>query len=329
LEGGFVGVETSEEDEAMMMRFMGTGTGERRNLTDIIMAKIKEKEDSEKGIVPTAELLARKMNPKLVKVYTEVGKFLSRYKSGKLPKVFKLLPNMEDWEELVFLTNPETWTPHATYAASRIFASNLNHVMAQRFFNIVLLPKARDDFAAEKKLHYHMYMAIKKALYKPGAFFKGFLIPAAEAGDMSLREATIIASVIKKVSIPQVHSAATLLKLTQLPYNGASAIFIRTLIDKKYALPNVVVDALAAYFADFVHMPGPMPVLWHSTLLSLAQRYKGAINEGRRKHLKDVMKAHFHHAITPEIRRELFAAPPKAASGAKRRSGPPPDVSMA
>jgi len=42
---------------------------------------------------------------------------------------------------------------------------------------MILLDKVRDDIAENKKLNYHLYMALKKALYKPGAFFKGLLFP--------------------------------------------------------------------------------------------------------------------------------------------------------
>ena len=45
--------------------------------------------------------------------------------------------------------------------------------MAQRFFNLVLLPRVRDDIAEYKRLNFHLYMALKKALFKPGAWFKG------------------------------------------------------------------------------------------------------------------------------------------------------------
>jgi essential nuclear protein 1 len=42
---------------------------------------------------------------------------------------------------------------------------------------LILLDKVRDDIAENKKLNYHLYMALKKSLYKPGAFFKGILFP--------------------------------------------------------------------------------------------------------------------------------------------------------
>ncbi len=55
----------------------------------------------------------------------------------------------------------------------RIFSSNLKERMAQRFYNLVLLPRVRDDIAEYKKLNFHLYSALKKALFKPGAWFKG------------------------------------------------------------------------------------------------------------------------------------------------------------
>ena len=33
-------------------------------------------------------------------VYTGVGKVLSRYTTGKLPKAFKIIPNLTNWEEV-------------------------------------------------------------------------------------------------------------------------------------------------------------------------------------------------------------------------------------
>jgi len=66
------------------------------------------------------------------------------------------------------------------YQATRIFASNLKEKMAQRFFNLVLLPRVRDDIDEYKKLNFHLYQALRKALFKPAAFMKGFIIPLCE-----------------------------------------------------------------------------------------------------------------------------------------------------
>lgn len=63
------------------------------------------------------------------------------------------------------------------YQAVRIFVSNLKEAMAQRFFNLVLLPRVRDDISYYKRLNYHLYQALYKAMFKPAAFFKGVLLP--------------------------------------------------------------------------------------------------------------------------------------------------------
>jgi essential nuclear protein 1 len=159
--------------------------------------------------------------------FNRIADLLKRYTSGALPKAFKIVPALSNWEEILFLTKPEEWSAAAVRMATKIFASNLNSNMAQRYYNLVLLPRIREDISRYKKLNWHLYMALKKALFKAAAFYKGILFPLCEAGDCTLREATIVGSLIKKVSIPPVHSAVALLKLAQMPYTGANSMFIR------------------------------------------------------------------------------------------------------
>lgn len=75
----------------------------------------------------------------------------------------------------------------------------MNSKMAQRFFNLVLLPAVQDDIRDNKKLNFHLYLALKKSLYKPASFFKGVLLPLCESR-CTLREALIICSVLQKAS---------------------------------------------------------------------------------------------------------------------------------
>jgi essential nuclear protein 1 len=53
-----------------------------------------------------------------------------------------------------------------------MFVSNLNARLAQRFLALVLLPRVRRDIAQHKRLHFALFQALKKATYKPGAFYK-------------------------------------------------------------------------------------------------------------------------------------------------------------
>ncbi|KAG1710947.1 hypothetical protein DVH05_013668 [Phytophthora capsici] len=300
-------VEICEDDEEALANFM-VGAAERRNLADIIMDKIFEKEARERGEMEDDDQAPQnsKFDPKIVEVYTGVGKILQRYTSGKLPKAFKVIPSLSYWEDILWLTSPEKWSPHAMYAATRLFASNLNPKMAQRFFNIFLLEHVRQDIHENKRLNFHLYMALKKALYKPQAFFKGIIIPLCESRNCTQREAAIIGSVLSKVSVPVIHSAATLMKLSSMEYSGGNSMFIRVLLNKKYSLPTRVISELSQHFLRFTSDTRKLPVLWHQSLLVFAQRYKNDIPKQHKEAMKALMKQHFHHQITPEIRRELY-----------------------
>lgn len=218
------------------------------------------------------------LNPKVVEVYTKVGYLLSRYKSGPLPKALKILPSLPHWAQLLALTQPNDWTPHATFACTKIFVSNLKPSEARVFMEGVLLDRVREDMRdSNGKLAVQLYEALKKSLYKPAAFFKGILFPLCETG-CSLKEAAIIASVLSKVSVPVLHSAAALLRLASMDYTGPNSLFIRILLDKKYALPFKVVDALVFHYIRLANSPrsrdgeDKLPVLWHQSLLVFVQR---------------------------------------------------------
>ncbi len=88
----------------------------------------------------------------MVAAYKKLGIVLRSYRSGKLPIAFTVIPMVSNWEELLFLTTPDRWSRHAVYEATKIFASNLNAKMAQRFYSVVLLPSVRKNIAQYKKL---------------------------------------------------------------------------------------------------------------------------------------------------------------------------------
>ncbi|XP_046859306.1 bystin-like isoform X2 [Xenia sp. Carnegie-2017] len=244
-------VHVDEEDEKALEMFMSKEPPQRQTLADIIMEKIKDKKTEIESQMSEQSLAPAPMDERLVKVFTGVGDILSNYRSGKLPKAFKIIPSLKNWEEVVYITHPENWTAAAMYQATRIFVSNFNAKLAQRFFNLILLPRVRDDIAEYKRLNYHLYQALMKALFKPAAFFKGILLPLCESGTCTLREAIIMGSVVTKTSIPVLHASAAMLKLAEMYYSGANSILLRLLLDKKYALPYRVIDAVVFHFLRF------------------------------------------------------------------------------
>ncbi|KAA8649249.1 hypothetical protein EYZ11_003053 [Aspergillus tanneri] len=308
---------------------------ETTNLADLILEKIAEHEAKQSGdsgpFIQGGGLPedAVQIPAKAVEVYEKVGMILSRYKSGPLPKPFKILPSVPNWPTLLSITRPESWSANAVYAGTRIFISS-KPAVAQEFISTVLLDRVREEIHETKKLNVHTYNSMKKALYKPACFFKGLLFPLVSSGTCTLREAHIVSSVIARVSIPVLHSAAALLRmcdlsaeqsLRSLESTGAVNMFIRVFLEKKYALPYKVIDALVFHFLRFragdggedsMMTDGPLksyklPVLWHQSLLVFAQRYRNDITEDQREALLDLLLVRGHKDIGPEVRRELLA----------------------
>eukprot|EP01029_Cantina_marsupialis_P006146 TRINITY_DN1668_c0_g6_i1.p1 TRINITY_DN1668_c0_g6~~TRINITY_DN1668_c0_g6_i1.p1 ORF type:complete len:442 (+),score=152.38 TRINITY_DN1668_c0_g6_i1:105-1430(+) len=290
-----------EGEAALVEQFLNPGPA--RNFGDAIREKLELLESDMN--TPETE---SKISPKVVQVYRQVAGLLRRYKAGKLPKAFKWLPKLENWDEVMDITCPHEWSANAMFAATKMFSSTGSPEMAQRFYTLYLLPALRQDFLENKKINYHHYQAIKKALYKPKAFFKGLLLPLCEGGDCTLREAHIIGSVLSKCSIPVDHAASSLVKLCEYPYSGSTSIFIRILVNKKYRLHYRVIDTLVEHFMRFMQEERTMPVIWHLSLLTFAQRYKNSITHEQKEAFKPLLKKHFHHLITPEIRREMFSS---------------------
>lgn len=330
--------------------------GQGTNLADLILEKIAAHEAGQAGEVviqgggPPEDAI--ELPAKVVEVYSKyvallrflrvvwpllrsldrIGLLLSRYKSGKLPKAFKIIPTLPQWEDLLSITRPESWSANACYEATKIFVSSKPHI-TQRYLEWVILDRVREDIQETKKLNVHLYKTLKKGLYKPAAFFKGFLFPLVSGGTCTLREAHIISSVLVRVSIPVLHSAAALLRLTEIAAEqtsvstegaGATNVFIRVLLEKKYALPYKVIDSLVFHFLRFrVITPAngstpvtgsassglqglKLPVLWHQCLLAFAQRYRNDITEDQREALLDLLLVQGHKDIGPEVRRELL-----------------------
>jgi len=328
--------EVDEEDAAMFEQYLkesqpssAFGLDGSYNLADKIMASIREKEQQQQQ-AQQAESQERPRDavllpPKVIAAYTQVGQILSTWTHGKLPKLFKVIPSLNNWQDVLYVTQPENWTPHVVYEATKLFVSNLQSKQAEKFVEEVLLERFRSDIETNEdhSLNYHVYRALKKSLYKPGAFFKGFLFPLVQTG-CSVREATIAGSVLAKVSIPALHSSVALNYLLNLDFTPATTVFIRILLEKKYALPYQIIDNCVFYFMKFrivndssmideeeekkSKAQAPvLPVVWHKAFLAFAQRYKNDITEDQRDFLLETVRQRGHRDIGPEIRRELLA----------------------
>ncbi|EIM88145.1 Bystin-domain-containing protein [Stereum hirsutum FP-91666 SS1] len=309
-----------------------SNAGERKTLADLIFAKLDAAPTGSNTAVINSshEDPAEGLDPKVVEVYQKVGLLLQSYRSGPLPKPFKIVPSLPAWARILALTSPEKWSPQACHAATRIFISNMKPPQARVFLEGVVLGAIREDIANpinkgkkdNRKLHVHYYDALKRALYKPAAFFKGIVFPMLDSG-CTLKEAAIVASVLAKVKVPLLHSSAALLRIASMEYTGPNSLFIRVLLDKKHALPYKVIDGLVFHFIrlsnthkhptssstiSHARAPEKLPVLWHQSLLVFCQRYAADMTPDQKDALLDVARVHPHPQISPEVRRELVAS---------------------
>ena len=315
-------VRIDAEDERAFDMFRNKDAPKQKTLSEMIMEKIAQKQgELQTQFSDAGSLNVEDLDPRVKEMYEGVRDVMKRYRSGKVPKAFKVIPKLRNWEQILFVTEPQNWTAAAMFKAARIFSSVLSQHMAQRFYNLVLMPRIRDDLCEYKKLNSHLYAALKKALFKPAAFFKGIILPLLESGDCTLREAIIFGSVIARNQIPVLHSSACLLKICEMEYSGANSIFIRILLDKRYALPYRVVDAAVFHFLKFEHDKREMPILWHQSFLTFVQRYKNDISTEQRDALINLLRKQSHPKMVNEIRRELLAAKCRDAEMADPNAG--------
>lgn len=318
----------SDRNENRLIR----GTYDQSSIVDSIVSKLREKNLGRELSEKTQSKQSSNIPEKVIQVYTSIGEWLGKYKSGKLPKAFTIIPKLENWEEVVYLTDPHNWSPNAMNEAVRIFCSNLSPKDSLKFYSQILYPTIRTNISQNYgKLNYHYYQALKKAMFKPSAWFKGILLPLAEDETCTIKEAIIIGSILIKVSIPVLHTAAAIIKLSQIKtWNTCQTHFIMILLSKKYSMPKKVIDELVDSFTKFdqksqsnsdsaplfshnninlnssnVQTNSILPVTWHKTLLVFVQRYKYEFSSTQINRINDLVKNQHHYLISPEIIREL------------------------
>jgi essential nuclear protein 1 len=79
----------------------------RRLLGDIIAEKQAQNKAAGKHFIESTQnrdrrrfLADKDLDPRISSMYEQVGEILARYRSGKIPKAFKILPNLANWEQV-------------------------------------------------------------------------------------------------------------------------------------------------------------------------------------------------------------------------------------
>lgn len=232
------------------------------------------------------------------KVYSKIGEYFGKYNSGKVPKAFKIIPSLSNWDEILLLTKPSSWTPQVTYEATKVFLSNVKARQTKLFFELVLLPNFRHNITShspQKELDLPIMLALQKAITKcPALFIKGFLFPLCESRSCTLVEASFIAEVIASCHIPVLHSATALLKLSELPFTLPTSILVLVLLEKRQALPCRVVDALVVKYFAVCQQIGSieqLPHIWFQSLYLFIQTYGMDLVPTQEKKLLELIRS--------------------------------------
>lgn len=49
-----------------------------------------------------ASVQIQQLDERVVNMYRSIGQILTKYRSGKLPKAFKIIPSLRNWEQVKF-----------------------------------------------------------------------------------------------------------------------------------------------------------------------------------------------------------------------------------
>ena len=83
--------------------FMSKAPVSRKTVADVIMEKLTEKKTelhtqmSDDSRTMAADF---QLDDRVVRMYTQIKNVLHKYRSGKLPKAFKILPSLNNWEHV-------------------------------------------------------------------------------------------------------------------------------------------------------------------------------------------------------------------------------------
>ncbi|KAG1498034.1 hypothetical protein G6F46_006150 [Rhizopus delemar] len=240
-------------------------------------------------------------NPKVAEMYKRLGAFLSKYKSGKLPRAFKIIPMLKNWDEIILLTDPQSWTPQAMYEASKLFVTfHTTHL--QNFIRYVLLPYARKRIAKNNDYHleYPIFLALHIVLLNSRAFTMGCLLPLCQSSECTAMEASVLACVIalhtKLRPVPIVWSLMT------LPFSIPTTLFLLVALERKKRLPRTFYHPLAHYFIRAGNDISRLPYIWYQTAFAFVKYCGNELDKNELCRLMKIIRARKGHHTDIAIR---------------------------
>jgi len=315
-------INLSEEERAFAA-LMPAGSEEQPAVSHMQRLRQDLLEARQDVLTEVESVLGSTGNKQMIAALNAAGDILADYTSRheKIPRIVADIAMSKGWLRKLYHTCPEKWSAAAMFRMTRVFTAAQKNI-AEEFAAKVLLPRCRDDISYYKRLNQHLYRALRQLLKKPTAFFGGIVMPLCQSGDCTLREAIVFSSVLVRHHAPTAAASGAILRLAELQYSGATSIFLRVLLNKRYSLQYSVIDAVVGHFLTFKQDTRDLPTLWHQALLTLAERYKSCLTLQQKEDLKSLAAYHSHHLITKEVHLQLDSSacrppvkPPKPSTG--------------
>ena len=192
-------------------------------------------------------------NSKILKLLERTGIMLKVYRSGKIPKILKLLPLLTNFEDLVWFTRPDRWSSQALLKISKLLIRNLNNIQLKRFLSLIILPRIQECILKSQKFIIYKQLIFNLVISNVKIFFSSIIFPMCSSSKCTKREITFISLIIVKNSFSSKHISWIVQKISKNPNNSAQLIIMRMLISKKYNFSYRLLDILVDFFVNYSH----------------------------------------------------------------------------
>lgn len=188
--------------------------------------------------------------PKLLKVLERTSLFLKVYKSGKMPKIINLLPNLKNFEEIIWLTRPDIWSDQAIFYVTHSFLSKLDKNQMGRFFSLILAPRFQETIFNSNRYSSHIQKTMKMSTRFPSVFFSSVFLPICESKSCSLKEGVVLGMILSNYHFNPSSILSVLVRLLKPPVTPVKCLLMRTILCKNYIIPHRTLDLLVDFFVS-------------------------------------------------------------------------------
>ena len=229
------------------------------------------------------------LKSKMVRLLKRTGSMLKIYRSGKIPRSIKIISVLKNFEEILWFTRPDTWSPHALYAVTKLFLKNLRPLQLERFLTMVFIPRLQENiFQKNKKVSVHIFMTLKMISKIPKIFFSLIILPTAESLNFTTREAILFSILISKISVPREIVSTFLSMFLRQNFTNEKLILLNSILNKNFLLPIRMIDMLVDFFIYSKNFN--KTIYFQKCFFSFLRNYSKFISKEDRLNLKKKIK---------------------------------------